>query len=180
MAFASPIEVDFCCNPGAGCLAQEIRLSFWFNSICGRMFETACDNGLHCIDGWPGVSLLSWKSRLHSDEKEMDLDLLSRTICSHWFWTQSQGRVLFMTSVYSQCWSFHAASFSCCWCNVKWLAFSFLFRNIYTQDSLGGWSWSLDRCKRNSDTSWLCLGYLRGQMEHITNLILTVPYRNCN
>lgn len=35
------------CYPG-GCLAQEIRLSFWFNSLCGRMFETACDKELHC------------------------------------------------------------------------------------------------------------------------------------
>lgn len=111
MAFASPIEVDFC-RSSDGCLAQEIRLSFWFNSLCGRMFETACDKEMHCTDGWPGISLLSWKSRLHPDDKEMGLDLLSWTICFHWFWTESQGRVmLFMTAVYSQCCSSHAAFF---------------------------------------------------------------------
>lgn len=106
MAFASPIEVDFCCSLG-GCLTQEIRSTFWLNSLCGRMFEAACDNELHCIDGWPHISLISWKSRL----KERDLDLLSWTICSHWFWTQPQVRImLFMTPGYSQYGSSHAAS----------------------------------------------------------------------
>lgn len=116
MAFTSPIEVDFCCYPG-GCLAQEIRLSFWFNSLCGRMFETACDKELHCIDGWPGISLLPWKSRLHSDDK--DMDLLPWATSSHRFWTRTQGRVmLFITPVYSQCCSFHAA-FSSWWCDIN-------------------------------------------------------------
>lgn len=99
------------------CPGDQVELLI--NSLCGRMSETACDNELHCIDGWPGISLLPWKSRLHSDDKEMDLDLLSWATSSHRFWTQTQGRVmLFITPVYSQCCSFHAA-FSSCWCNIK-------------------------------------------------------------